>query len=59
MQGFRGRRLFSLDLPLAGLAAAILLGLAVVMLSPQNAALLLLAAAGVLVVLLRPGWASL
>ncbi|MFN8500016.1 MAG: O-antigen ligase family protein [Anaerolineae bacterium] len=55
----RGRRLPLLDLPLAGLAAAVLLGLAVAALSPQNAALLLLAAAGGLAVLLRPGWALL
>ncbi|MFN8475590.1 MAG: O-antigen ligase family protein [Anaerolineae bacterium] len=59
MLELRGRRLSFFDLPLAGLAAAILLGLAVVVLSPQNAVVLLLALAGGVVVLLRPGWALL
>ena len=55
----RGGRPRRLDLPLAGLAAATVLGLAVALLSPQNAALLLVALVGGFIVLLRPAWALL
>ncbi len=56
MTASRSRLPFS-DLPLAGLAAAIALGLAVALLSPQNAALLIIAAVSGFVVLVRPVWA--
>ena len=56
MTASRGSLPFT-HIPLAGLAAAAALGLAVALLSPQDAALLILAALGGFVVLVRPAWA--